>query len=409
MSRADDARLPEPSLPCDCGLDPIGALKTMFVDLVMGRRAASGQDPLMRPVFLKQHGVAHGEFVIEPGLPDELRVGVFRNDRLLAWVRLSSDTVPGKTDLKTTVGIGIKLFGVPGCKLSSEDADATTHDFLMQNHDVFFVDTAQDMCEFTHAGVVEGDYGTYIQSHPVTDQILKDMEKEVPSVLTATYWSVLPYALGPNRFVKYKLEPYDAGLGVKKDFDDPNYLHADLRQQLLRAAAKFRFYIQFQSDPERMPLDRATVRWDEAESAPIHVATLVLHSQDIDARGQAAYGENLSFNPWHALPEHKPAGSIAEARRVAYTAAAKLRRHTNGVPVGEPVEPRPASLPLVVADRRIVRAAIHPSIGVGASETVKTHILSGRRLPILHRCARILSRSNRCAQAASRSIPNLWL
>jgi hypothetical protein len=72
-------------------------------------------------------------------------------------VRFSSDTVPTSPDLKTTCGIAIKLFGVPGPKLLAPDEDATTHDFLLQNHDVFFVDTARDMCEFTEAGVVHGD------------------------------------------------------------------------------------------------------------------------------------------------------------------------------------------------------------------------------------------------------------
>ncbi len=113
-----------------------------------------------------------------------------------------------------------------------------------------------------------------------------------------------------------------------------------------------------------MPLDRAMVRWDEAESAPVHVATLTIHSQDTDARGQSAYGENLSFSPWHALQEHRPEGSIAQARQVVYAAAADLRRHTNGIPIGEPAEPRPAAVPATVVDRRIVRAAIHPAIGV---------------------------------------------
>jgi hypothetical protein len=30
----------------------------------------------------------------------------------------------------------------PGPKLLAPDEDTTTHDFLLQNHDVFFVDTA---------------------------------------------------------------------------------------------------------------------------------------------------------------------------------------------------------------------------------------------------------------------------
>lgn len=133
----------------DCGDDPVAALKTMFVDLVMGSRISAGQDPVLRPVFLKPHGVAHGTFTVRPDLPEHLRVGLFQHAEFPAWVRFSSDTLPTLPDLRTTVGIAIKLFDVPGEKLLEPEEDATTHDFLLQNHDVFFVDTARDMCEFT--------------------------------------------------------------------------------------------------------------------------------------------------------------------------------------------------------------------------------------------------------------------
>ena len=120
---------------------------------------------------------------------------------LAAWVRFSSDTLPAQPDLKTTCGIGIKLFGVPGPKLLG---DGATQDFLLQNHDVFFVDTAVDMCEFTKAGVVDGSYDPYLETHRETDRILKEMKKVESSVLGCTYWSGLPYAFGDGRFVRYQ-------------------------------------------------------------------------------------------------------------------------------------------------------------------------------------------------------------
>jgi hypothetical protein len=351
----------------DCASDPFMALKTMFVDMVMGRRIAAGQDPVLRSVFLKPHGVARGIFTIRPDLPEELRVGLLQYERFPVWVRFSSDTLPSRPDLRTTVGVGIKLFGVPGTKLLEPEISAATHDLVLQNHDVFFVDTARDMCEFTYAGVVGGDYGPYLAAHPKTQQILDDMAKVVPSVLTTDYWSVLPYAFGPKQYVKYKLTPLAVAGGetpLNASGEDPSYLYMDLRQRLLEADASFLFSVQLRTDAERMPLDQATVRWDETASQPVHVATLTLFRQDIDARGQAAYGENLSFTPWHAIPEHAPVGSIAQARKVVYQAAARLRRDINGIPVGEPEAPRPVMSTSEPRDRRVVRAAIHPAIGV---------------------------------------------
>jgi hypothetical protein len=332
----------------------------MFVDIVQTRRIKRGQSPAMRPVFLKLHGVAYGRFEVREDLPADLRVGVFVLKSLPAWVRFSSDTLPSNADLKTTCGVGIKLFNVPGKKLIG---DGTTQDFILQNHDRFFVDTAKDMCEFTKAGVVEGDYDPYLDTHEVTREVLDEMKKAELSVLTATYWSVLPYSFGEGRYVKYKLEPEQAPDGVPSA-DDPNYLASDLARRLRGGEARFKFMVQFQTNPKTMPLDQATVRWSEEESHPVHVATLILPQQDVTALGQTSYGENLAFNPWHSLPEHEPQGSISAARKIVYAESADERRNVNGVMTVEPGAARAASVLPEIEDRCIVKAAIHPSIGV---------------------------------------------
>jgi hypothetical protein len=368
--RAADGTPTLPAIPCGCDENPIEGLERLFVDYAQGRSIAAGRDPATRPVFLRLHGVAHGSFRVNPGLPEELRVGVFgQKAEYPVWVRFSSDVQPGRPDLKGTVGIGIKLFGVEGEKVMAPDQDATTHDFILQNHDVFFVDTARDMCEFTCMSL-NGKGADYEAEHPVTARVLEEMEKVVDTVLDTPYWSVLPSSFGAGRFVKYKLEPevVPPGDGSPAEYDDPFYLAADLNRRLAAGESSFRFMVQFQTDDETMPLDRATVRWSEEASPPMHVATLVIPRQELRTRGQSAYGENLAFNSWHALPEHRPVGSIAEARQAVYRASAQARRNVNGLPVGEPVEPRPrewkADVPYPVGKDRIVRAAIHPAIGV---------------------------------------------
>ena len=89
-----------------------------------------------------------------------------------------------------------------------------------------------------------------------------------------------------------------------------------------------------------MPLDEATVAWPVASSPFIHVADVIFPKQDISRRNQATYGENLSWNIWRVTEDHRPVGSIADARRAVYEAAARLRRNTNGIPIGEPDEPK---------------------------------------------------------------------
>lgn len=359
----NDSTLPAHSseLPCsDCSEKPADKLREMFVDIVQNGRISVGQWPAKRPVFLKPHGIAHARFKILPDLPESLRVGLFAiGGSLSAWVRFSSDTLPIKPDLKTTCGIGIKVFGVPGPKLLGE---GDTQDFLLQNSEVFFVDTAKDFCEFTQAGVVHGSYDPYLDAHPETKRVLDEMTKVVDSVLTTSYWSGLPYAFGEGRFVKYKLEP-EQNDGIQPP-DHADYLTDDLELRLKTKEARFRFMVQFRTDPEKMPLDRAMVRWEESESQPIHVATLIIPQQDITELGQPEYGENLAFNPWRCLKEHEPQGSISEARRVVYAASADNRRYANGVGLDEPAVSRASNSADEPDDDCVVKAAIYPAIGV---------------------------------------------
>jgi catalase len=278
----------------------------------------------------------HGTFTINPDLSDDNKIGLFKGKSFPAWVRFSSDNDPSDSDSKTSLGIGIKLFGVSGTKTLDIEKDATTHDILLQNHDVFFVDTAFDMRKWAQAKV-NGE-----RVDPKTERRRANLIKSVTSVLDSTYWSIIPYVFGDKKYVKYKLEPENMPHAIPIDdlTDDPNRLRQELRRRLLTGDAAFKFYLHFNVSSDKTPLDKATVRWEESGNAPVFVARLTIPRQDIDAKGQAAYGENLAFNPWHALPEHKPFGSIAEARKIVYEASAERRRNVNGIPIAEPRSPR---------------------------------------------------------------------
>ena len=343
------------------GKDPQEQLKELFVDIIQEDRIKLGQCPARRPVFLKPHGITHGIFEVSNNIEDKLKIGVFGQKKSYkAWIRFSSDTLPKSPDFKTTCGVAIKLFDVEGEKLLGE---GTTHDFILQNHDVFFVDTAQDMAEFTTAGVVDKDYDPYLANHKKTKRILDEMEKPVGSCLTTEYWGVLPYAFGEDRYVKYKLMPENQD--ISQPFDDNNYLTLDLQRRLLNGPVRFKFMVQFRTDPATMPLDKATVRWEESNSPFIQLATLIIPQQDVTYKGQAAYGENLSFNPWNCLLVHEPQGSISVARKSVYAASADNRHRENGISLEEPKCPRSdVANKDQMADDCIVRAAIHPAIGI---------------------------------------------
>jgi hypothetical protein len=113
---------------------------------------------------------------------------------------------------------------------------------------ISFFDNASEMCAFTRAGVIGGDYQPYLDAHPETSRILNEMAKVVDSVLTTSYWSGLPYSFGTDTHVKYKLEPE-----MSESFhpgDKPDYLALDLANRLRKGEARFRFMVQFQTVPD---------------------------------------------------------------------------------------------------------------------------------------------------------------
>ena len=352
-----------PIPPCfDCEGASTERLAEMFVGIVQKKRIALGQRPAERPVFRKLHGVAYGRLEMSKDIPPELKVGVFAHDSLKAWVRFSSDTSPTSPDLQSTLGIGLKVFGVPGEKAYGGEGD--TADFIMQNFPVFFVDNAREMCEFTYAGVIQNDYPTYLAHHPKTNRLLNEMGKVEGSVLTTTYWAILPFGAGQAEAVKYRLDPETPPENVANDAAD--YLAVDMANRLSKDEYRFRFMVQRRTNPATMPLDEATVEWPESESPFIQVATLVIPKQDVDARGQAEYGQSLAFNIFRVPPEQAPVpeSSIAAVRKVVYAASADTRHEANGEPLQDNPRPRVAEPPVAAPDTCIVKAVIYPSIGV---------------------------------------------
>jgi hypothetical protein len=85
------------------------------------------------------------------------------------------------------------------------------------------------------------------------------------------------------------------------------------------------------------------------------VATLEIMPQEFDTEDQDDFGEDLSFNPWRALAEHRPLGGINRARRQVYLALSAFRHEQNGTRRQEPTS---ADLEIPVPEsEQVVRAA----------------------------------------------------
>lgn len=330
-SRPMGADQAQPATPtCD---DAGGGLDAMFVDLILQGRINAGQCPVLRPVFQKLHGVATCRLEMRSDADPVYRAGLFAAEGHAGWIRFSSDTTETATGFRSTVGVGLKLWDIAGGTVL-DGPDGRTADFIFQNHPVFFVDNALEMCRFIRAGVVESDYNLYLADHPQTSAILADMAKPLASVLASDYWTILPAALG-NRYAKLRLSPTLDLPPPGQPPADRDYLARDLADRLAAAPARFVMSVQLQTDPAAMPLDRAMVRWDETASPFVEIADLTIGQQSLAPESES---DRLAFNIFRVPQDHAPQGTLAEARRHVYRHSAEVRRTANALPDREPQE-----------------------------------------------------------------------
>jgi hypothetical protein len=302
----------------------------------MERDYAGGR--VLRDAHPKMHGCVRGEFSIESRLPEDLRVGIFAEPRTYsAWVRFSNQSGTIAPDSKGDIrGAAIKLMGVPGPTLQPDSLDEATHDFILISEDRF---VTKDVAQFD--GLVGALTGGLLQMvwfflrHPRAARNLWVSLKRCRQPLAIRYFSVAPYAWGSSA-VKYSLTPHDAADTRAPDNRSPDYLRAAMVERLGRGSAAFDFSVQTQVDPIAMPIEDPGVRWDEARSPFLKVATLTIPPQRFDTPERREFGDNLSFNPWRCLAAHRPLGGISRARRQVYHALSVLRHERNQAPRTEP-------------------------------------------------------------------------
>jgi hypothetical protein len=184
---------------------------------------------------------------------------------------------------------------------------------------VFFSPDAEDYLTFTQAVMSFKGVPDYLSRCPERQRkIFEEMQKSTDNVLDESYFSQVPFKLG-DMAVKYSARPVSAATAVPAD-SSPHFLRNRMAAHLQQADAIFDFLLQVQKDPEAMPVEDSTVEWDEALSEFIPVATITISKQEV---GEC---EELSFNPWHALPEHAPLGPMNRMRKAIYERAAAIRR-----------------------------------------------------------------------------------
>ncbi|MHA3056058.1 catalase [Acinetobacter sp. ANC 4633] len=298
------------------------------------RKQYSGGTAL-RDAHPKAHGCVRAEFQVSETLPKNLARGVFIPGKTYpAWIRFSNGSRDAtQADIQADArGMAIKLLNVPGKKLL-EDEDST-QDFIMINYPIFFANdpnrymalmqdiNSENFFRKLHIPFALGSKGTLIALN---------LRTKISNPLQTRYWSMVPYqlGLGSNRqAVKYSARACSPIKDPIPNHPSHDYLREALRNSLQKDSACMEFLVQPRTSNTMLVEDSMT-EWEETQAPFYQVATIRIPKQVFDTPDQNKFCENLSFIPWHALPEHKPLGVVNRMRKVIYERISQVRHEMN--------------------------------------------------------------------------------
>jgi hypothetical protein len=288
----------------------------------------------------KTYGLVKAEFQVNDNIPAHLRKGVFSGPlRLPAWIRFAGPGPYWPPDAADAglLSIGIKLMGVPGEKLLDDETE--TQDFLGISCPTFTTPNVRENLKLQRAIYARTPVFYFLNpfdSHYL-DALMQGIYSRMnTSPLEVRYWSCVPYLLGEGQAMKYAVRPRPSST-TKIPWNFPaNWLKQAMAETLSTRDWEFDFLVQVQTDPARMPIEDASIEWPERESPFVPVARIRVPKQVFDTPERTLLAREFSFNPWHAIPEHRPLGNQNRARKIIYRELSRARQNMNREPHVEP-------------------------------------------------------------------------
>lgn len=277
--------------------------------------------------FNQAKGIAclDADFHVPDTLPVNLRHGLFARpghyEAKIRFARASADD-DRKKDFH---GMSIKVFGVEGEPLWG---NAGAQDFLLNSHPALFVGTPGAFLEYIESIRKGARWWFFVKPRNWGSlwTVLKGRDR-IASPFDIPYWSTTPYRLGPDHSVavKYSARPRSAFTSDVPGDADANFLSRAVADHLRRGVAGFDFMVQFQTDPVRMPVEDASVVWNEMESGFHRVARITIEQQEFLDDTSRKECEEITFNPWQCQAAHRPLGGINRVRRAVYSELGAFR------------------------------------------------------------------------------------
>jgi len=296
----------------------------------------------LRQIHPKMNGCVKAEFIVEKDLPQELRVGIFKEERSYpAWLRFSNGKTKPIPDYKKDIrGLAIKLMNVPGKKLDFNHPEITSHDFILMNTKNFVANNVKKFADILSVVTTPFSFRTLPRKIGIAFSNLDVLKRAGKASIKITnpceieYYSTVPYRFGDeSRAVKYAVIPSSSIKLSNPDTTSEHMLRNNFVATVKEHELLFDFCIQFQTDPIKMPIEDPTVIWD---SPFIKLATIKIPKQVCNTPERGQFGDNLSYNTWHCIAEHRPIGSFNRVRAHIYEELYSFRHAHNNIPDIEP-------------------------------------------------------------------------
>ena len=308
-----------------------------FVEL---QRMNAYQGQVGRAVHHKFHGGFKARLEIFADLPEPARHGLFAEPKVYdALVRYSNGSSAVQSDDKGDVrGMAVKVLNVDGPKAIGA---ARTQDFLSILQSTTPFRNANEFVGVLYASrtpllaLPRIFLAVGFRAFSIVPKLIKVVKPPVASLADRSFFSALPIQCGPYA-ARFAFVPIAAphGDGIPTG---PTHLHDDLTARLQKGPIEFALELQFFVDEKRTPIEDGSVDWPVDIAPYVRVAKLTLPQQDAASEHGKQVAERidkLSFDPWHALLEHRPLGGMMRARKPTYFASAQSRS-AKGEPEGK--------------------------------------------------------------------------
>lgn len=341
-----------------------------------------------RAMHSKAHGCVRGVFHVDEGLKPRYQVGAFQPGiSYPAWARFSNAAHRHAPDASPDArGIAVKLMGVPGAKVLETDellaahnltglVEQDTQDLLGISSDFFPAAEPLAYSQFVRALTSPSRWPLFKFIFPSINPVTWRLsflwlswrqwrDGDLANPLDAVYYSATPYRLGPFA-VKFSWAPC-APNAHRRQLDANSKLGDDFLREAMRRqldpdgqllpgeveyeGACLELRVQEQRHACHEPIEDPTRPW---RGTWVRIGELSIPRQEFLHRDQLQFCHDLSFSPWHTLPEHRPMGAINLLRKGAYQLSAATRNliNTGGVgtePTGNEVFSQPQAVSRLV-------------------------------------------------------------